>query len=112
MTVPSQPKYKVNDRVRIRQVLKTSNRHVMINGKYVSAKIRKGVIKEVTLKQNSCGAKIPHYQVLWDHQSSPSLVSQHRIELENEDGLLWDHQSSPSLVSQHRIELENEVSKM
>ena len=40
--------------------------------------------KEVTLKQNSCGAKIPHYQVLWDHQSSPSLVSQHRIELENE----------------------------
>ena len=50
MTVPSQPKYKVNDRVRIRQVLKTSNRHVMINGKYVSAKIRKGVIKEVTLK--------------------------------------------------------------
>ena len=41
MTVPSQPKYKVNDRVRIRQVLKTSNRHVMINGKYVSAKIRK-----------------------------------------------------------------------
>ncbi len=84
MTVPSQPKYKVNDRVRIRQVLKTSNRHVMINGKYVSAKTRKGVIKEVTLKQNSCGAKIPHYQVLWDHQSSPSLVSQHRIELENE----------------------------
>ena len=84
MTVPSQQKYKVNDRVRIRQVLKTSNRHVMINGKYISAKIRKGVIKEVTLKQNSCGAKIPHYQVLWDHQSSPSLVSQHRIELENE----------------------------
>ena len=38
----------------------------MINGKYVSAKIRRGVIKEVTVKKNSVGAKIPHYQVLWD----------------------------------------------
>tara|TARA_Y100000401_G_scaffold74849_1_gene60704 strand:- start:409 stop:669 length:261 start_codon:yes stop_codon:yes gene_type:complete len=84
MTVPSQPKYKVNDRVRIRHVLKTSNRYVMLNGKYEQAKTRRGIVKEVTLRKNSCGAKIPHYQVLWDHQSSPSLISQHRIELENE----------------------------
>ena len=84
MTTPSQPKYKVNDRVRIRHVLKTSNRYVIINGKPVESQRRKGVIKEITLKQNKCGAKIPHYQVLWDHQSRPCLISQHRIELENE----------------------------
>ena len=84
MTALPQPKYKVNDRVRIRHVLKTSNRYVIINGKPVESQRRKGVIKEITLKQNKLGAKIPHYQVLWDHQSRPSLISQHRLELENE----------------------------
>lgn len=84
MSPSSQPKYKVNDRVRIRHVLKTSNRYVIINGKPVESQRRKGVIKEITLKKNKCGAKIPHYQVLWDHQSRPCLISQHRIELENE----------------------------
>ena len=78
-----QPKYKVNDRVRIRYVLKTSNRYVMLNGKAVPTKFRKGIIKEIVAKENSCGARVPHYQVLWDHQSKPSLISQHRIELES-----------------------------
>tara|TARA_B100000900_G_C20566680_1_gene711436 strand:- start:1358 stop:1612 length:255 start_codon:yes stop_codon:yes gene_type:complete len=82
MTSTTQPKYKVNDRVRIRHVLKTSNRYVLINGQAIETKIRRGVIKTVTTKKNSCGAKIPHYEVLWDHQSRPSLISQHRIELE------------------------------
>ena len=44
----SQPKYKVNDRVRIRHVLKTSNRYVIINGKPVESQRRKGVIKEIS----------------------------------------------------------------
>ena len=45
MTTPSQPKYKVNDRVRIRHVLKTSNRYVIINVKPVESQRRKGIIK-------------------------------------------------------------------
>jgi hypothetical protein len=83
-SVSQPPKYKVNDRVKIRYVLKTSNRYVVINGKTVASQRRKGVIKEIILKENKCGAKIPHYQVLWDHQSQPCLISQHRIVLENE----------------------------
>jgi len=55
----------------------------MLNGKAVPTKIRKGIIKEIVAKENSCGARVPHYQVLWDHQSKPSLISQHRIELES-----------------------------
>ena len=82
MTVPSQPKYKVNDRVRIRQVLKTSNRHVMINGKYVSVKSKRGVIKGVVIKKNRVGADLPHYQVLWDNSSRLTEIQAHRIEHE------------------------------
>ena len=84
MTVPSQPKYKVNDRVRIRHVLKTSNRYVMLNGKYEEAKTRRGVVKGVNIKTNSVGAKIPYYQVLWDNQIRAIEITAHRIELEQE----------------------------
>ena len=54
----------------------------MINGKYISAKIRKEIIKGVTLKQNSCGAKIPHYSALGSSkQSIGSFTAQ--VELEH-----------------------------
>ena len=77
-------KYKINDRVKERTSNKVHGGFVNNQRKLVSVKSKRGVIKGVVVKKNRVGADLPHYQVLWDHQSSPSLISQHRIELENE----------------------------
>ena len=76
-------KYKVNDRVKERNSNRIHGGYIDNNGRQKLIKTRRGIVKGVNVKKNSAGANVTHYQVLWDHQSKPSLISQHRIELES-----------------------------
>ena len=75
-------KYKVNDRVKERNSNRIHGGYINRGGKQRLVKSRRGIVKGISVKKNSVGANVTHYQVLWDNQSRLTEIQAHRIEHE------------------------------